>query len=419
MGGSPPNPPSERAREQLSASLSDQDKSSPHYTVTILATLGGSNNSANAVNERGSPAGTSGLGGDQVVHAFVAQQDGIRDLRTLGGSNSFLNEGHAVNASDAITGVSETTVRDPNAENVCGDSGYECRAFLWQRGTMTALPTLGGNNAEGVAINDRGQIIGFSETEARLPCQSLFLYVFKAFIFDRGRISALPLIPGDNAALGSGINDLGQAVGTSGFCSIARHSVLWQNGRVIDLGSLGGTADNLPSDINNRGEIVGESDIAGNTHHHAFLWRSGAISDLGTLPGDVDSSASSINNKGQIAGFSFDVNGNPRAVLWSDGVMWDLNTLVPPRTGLLLQESLGINDRGEIAGFGCVKCDGTDQRAFLAIPTQSSQAISTTRVTPTTEARKTIPVLRARNIWDRILNRSRARLGSARTRLFP
>lgn len=51
--------------------------------------------------------------------------------------------------------------------------------------------------------------------------------------------------------------------------------------------------------------------------------------------------------------------------------MVDLNTLIPPDSGLRLVETHAINDRGEIAGNGvppgCVAL-GTCQHAFVLIP---------------------------------------------------
>ena len=45
--------------------------------------------------------------------------------------------------------------------------------------------------------------------------------------------------------------------------------------------------------------------------------------------------------------------GNARAFLWENGgPMVDLNTLIPPNSGLTLVQAFSINDRGEIAGIG-------------------------------------------------------------------
>jgi probable HAF family extracellular repeat protein len=133
----------------------------------------------------------------------------------------------------------------------------------------------------------------------------------------------------------------------------------------IDLGNLGGTRWNLPFYINNQGKVVGQSGVPGGIAFHAFLWQNGVMTDLGTLPGDIWSWASNINSKNQAVGTSFPEIGS-RAFLWQNGVMTDLNTLIPAGFAFYLAEAFGINDRGEIAGFG-VLSDG-HTRPFLLIP---------------------------------------------------
>jgi probable HAF family extracellular repeat protein len=367
--------PNAGSSARLSAPASQNEQLAP-YTITDLGTLGGTLSEANTVNDAGTAAGNARHPGDAINRAFLWRNGVMLDLGTLGGANSVTHEGHVLNASDAIAGFSETPTPDPNGEDACSfGTMLTCRAFLWRHGVMTELPTLGGNNALGEAINDRDQVIGESETRKHLSCAAPFLYEFKAFIWEQGRITALPLLPGDNGALGSAINDEGQAVGTSGFCFIARHSVLWQNGKVTDIGSLGGTDGNLPSDINNRGEVVGESQLAAAPHHHhAFLWRHGVITDLGTLPGDVDSSANSINNKGEIVGFSFDKDGNVRGAVWENGVIADMNDLIPSSSGMFVLEAITVNDRGQIGGFAAITATG-QFHAFLATPTHAKHIV--------------------------------------------
>jgi probable HAF family extracellular repeat protein len=75
-----------------------------------------------------------------------------------------------------------------------------------------------------------------------------------------------------------------------------------------------------------------------------------------------------INNKGQVVGIFEDFPGdNTTGFLWQDGVMTDLNTLIPPGSPLFLKEPTAINDRGEIVGFGLLS-DGVTQRGFLLTP---------------------------------------------------
>ena len=97
------------------------------------------------------------------------------------------------------------------------------------------------------------------------------------------------LFPGDTSGAATATNDNGQIVGISGICDqavgrhTAKHAVLWENGRVTDLGNLGAQWWNTPTAINQRGDIVGfagdpafvEGDIL-----HAFIWTRHIVSNL-------------------------------------------------------------------------------------------------------------------------------------------
>jgi len=91
------------------------------------------------------------------------------------------------------------------------------------------------------------------------------------------------------------------------------------------------------------------------------------LTDLGTLPRDVFSSASAINDRGQIAAQSCDLNFNCRATIWQDGVMTDLNNLIPSGSGLYLLFSNSINSRGQIVGAELDQTTGAVV-PFLATP---------------------------------------------------
>jgi probable HAF family extracellular repeat protein len=353
------------------AALDHQDnKHQKHvrYTVTDLGTLGGGFGEAWGVNNRGSMAGHSTLRGDQTYHAFFWQKGVITDLGTLGGPNSNNSGNSPLNDRGAVSGFSDTSTPDPNGEDFCGfRTNLICLPFVWEKGVMTALPTLGGNNGQAGGINNQGEIVGVSETSNSDPCSFAFLQV-EATIWRNGNVQELPPFPGDSIGSASAINDAGQVVGASGCVSdnIIR-AVLWQHGTPIDLGNLGGVNGNIAFDISNRGQVVGQSDLPADTTHHAFLWtKDEGMQDLGTLPGIPGSLANGINIKGQVVGFSDDFNGNTVALFWQNGVMTDLNTLIPPNSPLFLLEALSINDRGQIAGFGQLS-DG-EHRGFLLTP---------------------------------------------------
>src|SRR5262249_10953249 len=149
-------------------------------------------------------------------------------------------------------------------------------------------------------------------------------------VWKHGRIERLlPNYPGDTQGASHSINDLGQAVGWSGNCTgppFHNHALLWERGRRIDLGELGGNSGQ-GYNINHRSEIVGFSRVVAGPRH-GFLWRRGTMTDLGVLPGDLSSEAVAVNDFGEIVGFSTDASGNERAVIWCRGAITDLNTLV-------------------------------------------------------------------------------------------
>jgi probable HAF family extracellular repeat protein len=74
-----------------------------------------------------------------------------------------------------------------------------------------------------------------------------------------------------------------------------------------------------------------------------------------------------------VVGYSQDLNANNTvAWLWKDGVMTELNTLIPSDSPLFLVEALGINDRGQITGYAFDTSTG-EAPAFLATPVDDGE----------------------------------------------
>jgi probable HAF family extracellular repeat protein len=128
----------------------------------------------------------------------------------------------------------------------------------------------------------------------------------------------LGTLPGGNSSDATGINDRGQVVGVSQTASGEYHAFLWQEGTMTDLGTLPGAAlpESAAYGINARGQVVGDGYFASSTLH-AFLWQEGTMTDLGTLPPPAFrfSSARGINDRGQVVGGGYTASGF-HAFLW-------------------------------------------------------------------------------------------------------
>ena len=372
---------------QVVAQGQQQARHVSRYIVTDLGTLGGTFSIAFAINDKGQIDGLSTTPGDQVTHGFFLENGVMTDMGTLGGPNSqaLFGPGGAAQA----TGLAENGISDPNGEDFCGlGTNLICLNFIWQNGVMMPLSTLGGNNAQGSDINNQGQMAGMAETSTPDPnCPAPQVLQFRPAVWTAGRIQALSVFPGDPDGAGFGINDRGDVVGGSGTCAAydqrygvpfqPQHALLWRRGRTvpIDLGNLGGRINNAGFAINALEQIVGASDLTGDQFQHAFLWQRNVIRDLGTLPGDVTSAATGINNRSQAAGVSVDAAGNPRAFLWQNGVMIDLNDLIAPNSPLYLMHACSINSRGQIVGFGMQISTG-ELHAYLATPVTDGGGLS-------------------------------------------
>ena len=340
----------------------------------------------------------------------ISKGDLNLELGTLGGENSSINW-NGINDPGQAVGMSETSVSDPNGEDVCGFGTHlTCSPFLWQNGTMIALPTVGGNNGQASAINNSGQVAGYAENgiaDSTCPAGTENFMIDLPVVWTNGNAKALPTITGDPDGVAYGINNRGQAVGYSGTCIQATHPVVWENNNTVtklqDLGDPGGIA----YAINSHNQVVGQAVNSDGTAL-AAIWQNHTVAALGgLLPGDVASFATSINNQGQVVGSSFDSRSNwSRGLLWQNGVMIDLNTVFPASSNLFVVSASNINESGQIAGMA-VEMSGlnagrTIVHAFLATPVDEDQGKSVADVVPT-HPEITLP---AANVGKQLLPRS-------------
>ena len=140
---------------------------------------------------------------------------------------------------------------------------------------------------------------------------------------------------------------------------------------MVDIGTLGGegpypgASSSIALDINDSGQVAGWS-YTGDGFTHGFIYNDGVIHDLETLGGD-NSQAFGINNSGDAVGHSL-IAGNSyyKAFHYTQGIMLDLSTLVPVGSSWdYLSAANDINDKGQIVGWGYIS---GESHAFLLTP---------------------------------------------------
>lgn len=283
----------------------------PASTLIDLGTLGGTNSTAWDINSLGQIVGEASVGGDTATHAFFRPAGGaLRDLGTLGGTNSVA---FGVNDIGQVTGRSNV--------------GLGSRAFISAAngGALTMLGTLMVESAPPVFPDDTGRSINAA---GQIAGSSLSLFTTDAFATAPNGGALTSYWVGEANA----INNRGQVAGfirqgifSSSFF-IFHATVTDIAGSGIDLGTLGGPTS-VAMGINDTGQVVGTSDLAGGGTH-AFLYTGSRMVDLSALSGNSGfTNARDINVFGQVVG---QTAGGHAAVLtlnprWSavDGGNWD------------------------------------------------------------------------------------------------
>jgi len=326
------------------------------YTFQQIGTFGGSASWAHAINNSGQVVGEA-LNKNGLSRAFLWENGKMTDLGTLGGNQS---AAHDINDAGQIVGWAETA------------TGHR-HAFLWENGTMTDLGTLTGPTSEANAINNSGQVVGQADTD---QLDELGSPIRHAFLWENDVITDLGTLD-SGESLAADINDDGTVVGTAQtgelneFGLPATHVVIWENGQIKDLG-IDGTAGG----INNAGQIVGTTPVLTltvfgvTTGSVPFARQNGQTTTLDAYPDflGTGSEANAVNNPGTIVGRS-----NYSAVLWTGGVLTNLNSLIPDDRDKDLTSAADINDAGQIVGSvdtDLNTLDGT--RGFLLTPTDNA-----------------------------------------------
>ena len=274
--------------------------------------------------------------GPNVNHAFKHVHGKTIDLGALEPSDQNCSDALGINNLGEIAGQSSISTIDP----LLGTD--EVRAVVWKDGTIHDLGTFGGNDASASSINNRGQVAGFALNDIPDP-YSLFGFFFngssnstqtRAFIWENGKLKDLGTLGGSDAqAFPGNINEKGQIPGVSYLNDIPTitglppvHPFLWDGKKMIDMGSLGGDFG-FTVQLTNRGEAIGIGLLKDDVAQHGFLWSNGVMQDLGTLGGTIGE-ANAINEKGEVVGDAYFPGDTVRhALLWRNGNRKDLGVL--------------------------------------------------------------------------------------------
>jgi probable HAF family extracellular repeat protein len=349
--------------------------------MNLGALPGGYNSFANSIDAKGAIVGTAETAdmdpvlGTVSCHPTLWRDGAVIDLGTFGGYEGLALQS---NARGQVVGVATNSTPD-SFQGLIGNGlgrsffnyGTQQRAFLWQDYVMIDLKTLGGPDAVAAYVNKRGQVAGASYTDSAVNPDT-GIPTEHPFLWEQGVMQDLGSL-GGSVAFPNALNDRGTVVGESNVSGDStEHPFLWTSDNGMqDLSTLGGTFGRAYA-INDAEEVVGVASVPGDQLVHAFLWHDRVMRDLGTVAGDGCSSAYATNAKGQVIGASFACDFSVvRAFLWKEGRMIDLNRFVPPNSGIFLTDASSINDRGEIVIGGTLN---GNQHAFMLVPCDENHA---------------------------------------------
>ena len=305
----------------------------------------------------------------------------VTEIGTFGGNSS---KAFGINERGDVTGTSVTK------------RGYD-HAFLYRNGKLVDLTPAMRLNTVGQFVNDRDQIALYSETRNNNY----------AYLWSRGRLQRLlvPYLPDYVGELGTraavdrlcdwqiaGLSDRGTVAGMVDINS-DEYGYLWRRSRCHLFPN---TSPLFPTAMNNRGDYAfneyalnsGESRIGYRLHGSATNVRLPfsaimdsiiCMSDMREMVGVRLSGAqvimsayylhngkssritaagltlvrpSAIDNRGEVVGGCRTGQGVFQAFLYFAGKVYDLNTLIGPKSGWVLKDARGINNKGQIVGYG-------------------------------------------------------------------
>jgi probable HAF family extracellular repeat protein len=323
------------------------------------------------MNGAGSGVGQASTAVAGQTHAVLFRHGALIDLGAFGNDSSYAT---SVNSGDIVVGA------DRSADNVE-------HPVRFAGGAVTPLLA---NNGAGVAtdINDAGVIVGSLQTTGDLTLA--VRYVGDGTYVDLGRLGDEG--PGGQTAA-MAVNNAGDIVGAASSPDGSFRAARFAYGRAVELPRFGTNPLNVAAALSETGGYVVGSTQTADAVGEAVQYGPGAVAvDLGKRDGDVQSFAYGVNSSGTAVGVSVDPDGVFHAVMFDGGAVVDLDTLVPPGSGWQLHFAQGINDAGQIVGYG--SHNGLSDRAFtLSPPPPPPPPTTTTTDGPLTHAVSTVPAI--------------------------
>jgi probable HAF family extracellular repeat protein len=323
------------------------------YSITDLGALpGASSTYAYGMNDNGDVVGWSGS--NTLSTGFVWSRGAMTSIGSLGNPGSGL---FAVNLLGQAVGVA-----NPSTSGTLQSQGV-----LYRNGALqtidTSAPSLFAHSItnSGIIVGDYTKGGGGSSGGAFVP----------AFWVEDpskpGRFRRTDLVPasGDNTAYANAANQSMTIVGYTQSQFTGTRAVLWNNDSKhtpVVLAPADGDQTGEAISINDLGQAAGFS-WYGIYRVTPVIWSSDSThtpTALPFLPGTTHAMARAINNLGQVIGSG----GEPDAaaghafsgvipVIWLNGQIYELQSLLDASgAGWQITEAVAINNAGQIAGNG-------------------------------------------------------------------
>ena len=336
---------------------SPQSVAAQSYAVVDL---GVSNGIARGINDPGDVVGVGSFG--SANRGFVWSDGGAMPLPDLSSCSPSLpcSDARAINPARSIAGIAQ--IAQTGCNSLHAVAWYDASSAPTDLGTLTGLCS---TFSAALGINSAGDIVGESGVAIGCGSHATLWPNDGTGPVDLGLLQASGCFSQARA-----ISASGDVVGFSEITPGFNRGFLWQRGRMTALLPLNGGLASEAIGINGRGDVVGASQVPGDVR--AVVWRRGSTAAVDLAVGGIAGTsflyANAINDRGDIVG-QMQVGGESHAfIVPQRGTLQDLNSLIGPSDqDWVIQIALGINNRGEIVGFGH-PIGQLESRAVLLVP---------------------------------------------------